>query len=122
MRLTIAALITLALISGGYAQTTPAGDDGLTTPPGEGPEYPLGLTEQASCWLGSMRFSPGAAIRSGGSVMVCEMDFTWQPHEGDAAGCIRGGELHAVGDVQKLASSATVVTCGADGTWTAKTE
>lgn len=121
---TIIILLSCLLALPAYAQdvTTPAGSEGFTTPMGLTPVYPEGLTEQASCWLGSMRFSPGAKVRGASSVMYCDVDFMWVETDGDALGCIRAGELHAVGDVQKLPNSATIVTCGANGTWTASTE
>jgi hypothetical protein len=120
----IIVLVGLMLCAPAYAQdaTTPAGNAGFTSPAGQTPMYPPGLTEQASCWLGSMRFSPGAKVRGGSGVMLCATDFMWIEADGDALGCIRGGELHAVGDVQKLPNSATIVTCGSDGTWSASTE
>jgi hypothetical protein len=71
-----------------------------------------------TCWLAGMAFSPGATIRAGAGVTLCQADGTWAKSDGDAAGCFKDGELYAVG--VSMATDGTKVSkevCRRDGTW-----
>lgn len=107
-------LAFLAMTTVAYGQNTPVVDGGENTPVVEAIEF--------RCWVGGLSFTEGATVRAGATVKLCSIGGAWTDTEGEASGCIRAGDFHSVGDVQKLPNSATIITCGANGTWTASTE
>jgi hypothetical protein len=74
----------------------------------------------ASCWLAGIEFSPGSYIRTGDTVSLCRLDGTWRPADKSAAGCLRDGELFALGSAVTTGdgkSSKNKQTCQKNGTW-----
>lgn len=104
----------LAMTTVAYGQDSGVAGDGVNTP--------VVSDYEMRCWVGGLSFTEGATVRAGATVKECTYAGIWTDTGDGAAGCIREGDFHSVGDVQKLPNSATIITCGADGTWTASTE
>jgi hypothetical protein len=68
-------------------------------------------SEAFRCWAGSTSFSPGAIVRAGGGVMVCNTEFRWEPTTGSASGCLWNDNFFATG------AEHNDNVCQADGTW-----
>ena len=76
------------------------------------------VAEQSKCWIGSLSFSPGAIAHTGGRTSVCSTDFTWEPTEGRASGCIAADEFYSVGAIENGPRSDSIkMECKDSGTW-----
>lgn len=101
MRRLLAAGLLVMAVEPAHAQVAP--------PTGE--QHPI-------CWLAGRQFSVGALIRAADVVMGCQADGTWAASERSAAGCLRQGELYAVGAVEGVSNNrGASITCGEDGKW-----
>jgi hypothetical protein len=76
------------------------------------------IQEQNRCWLGSISFSPGAAMRAGDAVMKCSDDFKWIMSNSYAAGCILAGKFYHSGAIENGPNQQAIKQrCEDDGSW-----
>lgn len=61
---------------------------------------------------------PGAVIVAADGAMLCSPDFAWVDTKKSPVGCLRYGQLSAVGTIAKGESKdSTQTECRPDGTW-----
>ncbi|MBZ9679644.1 MULTISPECIES: DUF1496 domain-containing protein [unclassified Mesorhizobium] len=73
---------------------------------------------QRVCWLAGQQYSPGAVILAADGPMLCSPDFVWVDTKKAPAGCLRNGQLSAVGTIAKGETKDSIQTeCRPDGTW-----
>lgn len=74
------------------------------------------------CLLGSKSFSPGATIRSGGAVQICNADGTWGITQQTASGCLYADAFYSVGATSAVTGNRSMLAvCQADGSWSTST-
>jgi len=69
------------------------------------------------CSFNAKDFSQNATIRAANEVMVCGEGGVWVATDKEAAGCLRDGDVSAVGTIRKIGVGDLMIECDADGTW-----
>lgn len=95
----VAGLLLSAMPAVGYAQAQP--------------------TTASACWMAGLAFSPGAAVRASGAIMVCEASGEWTASDQDVtAGCFFGGAFYSTGARKEVEGIPEIKTiCIQNGTW-----